>query len=103
MPPCPTATTSRSNATAATTSASASTPSWPSARRNGRGSESPHERQTPTSPRKRGEVERAARLRHDRQRVANASQTEEASLVFCYIGVPNVEASGNVWLTREHD
>jgi hypothetical protein len=48
-------------------------------------------------------VERAARLRHDRQRVANASQTEEASLVFCYIGVPNVEASGNVWLTREHD
>jgi hypothetical protein len=24
-------------------------------------------------------------------------------LVFCYIGVPNAEASGNVWLTREHD
>ena len=35
--------------------------------------------------------------------IANASQTEEASLVFCYIGVPNVEASGNVWLTQEHD
>jgi uncharacterized RmlC-like cupin family protein len=35
--------------------------------------------------------------------IANASQTEEASLVFCYIGVPNVEASGNVWLTNEHD
>ena len=35
--------------------------------------------------------------------IANASQTEEASLVFCYIGVPNVEASGNVWLTKEHD
>lgn len=35
--------------------------------------------------------------------IANASQTEEASLVFCYIGVPNVEASGNVWLTDKHD
>ena len=35
--------------------------------------------------------------------IANASQTEEASLVFCYIGVPNVEASGNVWLTKEHE
>ena len=35
--------------------------------------------------------------------IANASQSEEASLVFCYIGVPNVEASGNVWLSNEHD
>jgi uncharacterized RmlC-like cupin family protein len=35
--------------------------------------------------------------------IANASQTEEASLVFCYVGVPNVEASGIVWLTKEHD
>jgi uncharacterized RmlC-like cupin family protein len=35
--------------------------------------------------------------------IANASQTEEASLVFCYIGVPNVEASGNVWRRKEHD
>src|SRR5687767_1125108 len=35
--------------------------------------------------------------------IANASPTEEASLVFCYIGVPNVEALGNVWLTKEHD
>ena len=35
--------------------------------------------------------------------IANASESEEASLVFCYIGVPNVEASGNVWLTKEHD
>ena len=34
--------------------------------------------------------------------IANASQTEEASLVFCYIGVPNVEASGNVWLNAQH-
>ncbi len=34
--------------------------------------------------------------------IANASETEAASLVFCYIGVPNVEASGNVWLTAEH-
>jgi len=35
--------------------------------------------------------------------IANASQTEEASLVFCYIGVPNIEAAGNVWLTDMHD
>ena len=34
--------------------------------------------------------------------IANASQTDEASLVFCYIGVPNVEASGNVWLNAQH-
>ncbi|HEX2354459.1 MAG TPA: cupin domain-containing protein [Xanthobacteraceae bacterium] len=34
--------------------------------------------------------------------IANASRTEEASLIFCYIGVPNVEASGNVWLRKEH-
>jgi oxalate decarboxylase/phosphoglucose isomerase-like protein (cupin superfamily) len=35
--------------------------------------------------------------------IANASQTEEASLVFCYIGVGNIEASGNVWLPEMHD
>jgi oxalate decarboxylase/phosphoglucose isomerase-like protein (cupin superfamily) len=35
--------------------------------------------------------------------IANASQTEEASLVFCYVGVPNVEASGFVWFKKEHD
>ena len=35
--------------------------------------------------------------------IANASESEQASLVFCYIGVPNVEAAGNVWLTKEHD
>ena len=35
--------------------------------------------------------------------IANASQTEEASLVFCYIGVPNVETAGNVWLNEQHD
>ena len=23
--------------------------------------------------------------------------------MFCYIEVPNVEASANVWLTKEHD
>jgi hypothetical protein len=23
--------------------------------------------------------------------------------LWCYVGVPNVEASGNVWLTKEHD
>ena len=35
--------------------------------------------------------------------IANASQTIEASLVFCYVGVPNVEASGFVWFKEEHD
>jgi uncharacterized RmlC-like cupin family protein len=34
--------------------------------------------------------------------IANASQSEGASLVFCYIGVPNVDASGNVWLSDAH-
>lgn len=33
--------------------------------------------------------------------IANASQTEEASLVFCYIGVGSVEKAGTVWLDRE--
>ena len=35
--------------------------------------------------------------------IANASQTEEATLVFCYIGVGNTEAAGNVWLKEMHD
>ena len=35
--------------------------------------------------------------------IADAQQTEEASLVFRSIGVPSVEAFGNVRLTREHD
>jgi hypothetical protein len=35
--------------------------------------------------------------------ISNASHTDEASLMFCYIGVPNVEASGIVWLKDEHD
>ena len=35
--------------------------------------------------------------------IANASLTVEASLVFCYVGVPNVEASGFVWFKKEHD
>ncbi len=30
-------------------------------------------------------------------------QTEEATLVFCYIGVGSTEAAGNVWLTEMHD
>jgi mannose-6-phosphate isomerase-like protein (cupin superfamily) len=34
--------------------------------------------------------------------IANASQSEQASLVFCHIGVSDVDAAGNVWLTREH-
>ena len=28
----------------------------------------------------------------------NASETEEASLIFCYIGVPNTDAAETVWL-----
>ncbi len=35
--------------------------------------------------------------------IANASATEEASLVFCYIGVGSTEAAGNVWLPELHD
>jgi uncharacterized RmlC-like cupin family protein len=35
--------------------------------------------------------------------IANASETEEASLVFCYIGVGSTEAAGNVWLPDMHD
>ncbi|MCL6645256.1 MAG: cupin domain-containing protein [Dehalococcoidia bacterium] len=35
--------------------------------------------------------------------IANASPTEEASLVFCYIGVPNTDASVNVWLPDLHE
>jgi uncharacterized RmlC-like cupin family protein len=35
--------------------------------------------------------------------IANASETEAASLVFCYIGVGSTEAAGNVWLPELHD
>ena len=35
--------------------------------------------------------------------IANASATEKASLVFCYIGVGSTEAAGNVWLPELHD
>jgi uncharacterized RmlC-like cupin family protein len=35
--------------------------------------------------------------------IANASATEEASLVFCYIGVGTVEAARTVWLDRRQD
>ena len=35
--------------------------------------------------------------------IANASKTEEATLVFCYIGVGNTEAAGNIWLKDMHD
>jgi uncharacterized RmlC-like cupin family protein len=35
--------------------------------------------------------------------IANASPTEAAVLVFCYIGVGNTEAAGNVWLPDLHD
>jgi uncharacterized RmlC-like cupin family protein len=35
--------------------------------------------------------------------IANASETEAASLVFCYIGVGSTAAAGNVWLPELHD
>jgi uncharacterized RmlC-like cupin family protein len=35
--------------------------------------------------------------------IANASQTEEASLIFCYIGVGNTDAAATVWLTEQHE
>ena len=34
--------------------------------------------------------------------IANASPTEEASLIFCYIGVGNTAASGTVNLPELH-
>ena len=33
--------------------------------------------------------------------ISNASETEEASLIFCYIGVPNTDAAKTVWLTED--
>jgi uncharacterized RmlC-like cupin family protein len=33
--------------------------------------------------------------------ISNASETEEASLIFCYIGVPNTDAAETVWLTED--
>ena len=33
--------------------------------------------------------------------IANASETEEASLIFCYIGVPSTDAAETVWLTED--
>jgi uncharacterized RmlC-like cupin family protein len=35
--------------------------------------------------------------------IANASATEEASLIFCYVGVGNTAASGTVNLPELHD
>ena len=35
--------------------------------------------------------------------IANASETEEASLVFCYIGVGNTDAAETVWLNAQHE
>lgn len=32
--------------------------------------------------------------------IANASDTEEASLIFCYIGVGNTDDAGTVWLDK---
>jgi uncharacterized RmlC-like cupin family protein len=33
--------------------------------------------------------------------IANASETEEASLIFCYIGVPSTDAAETVWLSED--
>jgi oxalate decarboxylase/phosphoglucose isomerase-like protein (cupin superfamily) len=35
--------------------------------------------------------------------IANASETDEASLIFCYIGVGNTDAAETVWLPDKHD
>jgi len=32
--------------------------------------------------------------------ISNASETEEASLIFCYIGVGNTDAAETVWIDR---
>ena len=33
--------------------------------------------------------------------ISNASETEEASLSFCYVGVPNTDAAKTVWLSED--
>ena len=33
--------------------------------------------------------------------ISNASDTEEASLIFCYVGVPNTDAAKTVWLSED--
>jgi uncharacterized RmlC-like cupin family protein len=35
--------------------------------------------------------------------IANASDTEEASLIFCYIGVGNIQDAKTVWLDKAED
>ena len=35
--------------------------------------------------------------------IANASKTEEASLIFCYIGVGSTDAAETVWLNDIHE
>ena len=32
--------------------------------------------------------------------ISSASETEEASLIFCYIGVPHTDAAETVWLPQ---
>jgi hypothetical protein len=32
--------------------------------------------------------------------ISNASETEEASLIFCYIGVGNTDAAETVWIEK---
>jgi len=33
--------------------------------------------------------------------ISNASETEEASLIFCYIGVGNTDAAETVWIEKD--
>jgi uncharacterized RmlC-like cupin family protein len=33
--------------------------------------------------------------------ISNASKTEEASLIFCYVGVPNTDAAKTAWLSKD--
>jgi uncharacterized RmlC-like cupin family protein len=35
--------------------------------------------------------------------ISNASETEEAALVFCYIGVGNTDAAETVWVERQSE
>jgi len=35
--------------------------------------------------------------------ICNASDTDEASIIFCYIGVGNTDAAETVWLHEMHD
>ena len=35
--------------------------------------------------------------------ISNASETEDAGLIFCYIGVGNTDAAETVWIERQSE